>query len=241
MKAAEDDDQIHFGSYANPGTPLPQRPRRAGVLAVRRRNDFARARRPGHLFKHGCVMLTVFLAFTVPRHAAARSGAPAKPLVVTLEYDVPETCPQVGEFKAIVVKRLGRDPFVEEALDRVSVVVFPTDDALTGKLVWRESAVSHAGEQTFPSKTSHCAEVIGAIGFALALQIQLLETDGTRAQESDGKTSELGSAPSTDTAPRRVPRSRERQVQQAVPEQRSLPPQVSAGAGAAVVSGITSR
>ncbi|MEO7033455.1 MAG: hypothetical protein ABI548_06255 [Polyangiaceae bacterium] len=186
-------------------------------------------------------MLTVLLAVAGPRHAAAHSGDPAKPLVVTLEYDAPETCPQVGEFKAIVVKRLGRDPFVEQAPDRVSVVVWPTDDALTGKLVWRESAVNRAGEQTFPSKTSHCAEVIGAIGFALALQIQLLEMDGSGAHESDSRTSELGSVPSTDTAPRRTPRSRESLVQHAVPEQRTLPPTFSAGAGAAVVNGITSR
>ncbi|MEO8900401.1 MAG: hypothetical protein ABI488_02210 [Polyangiaceae bacterium] len=187
------------------------------------------------------VLLAVFLAVAGPRPAAARSGAPAKPLVVTLEYDAPETCPQVGEFKAIVVKRLGRDPFVEEAPDRVSVVVWPTDDALTAKLIWRESALNRAGEHTFPSRTNHCAEVIGAIGFALALQIQLLEMDGAAAQAPDGRTSELGSTPSAATAPRRMPRSPEPPVQHALPEQRRLPPRVSVGVGAAIVSGISSR
>jgi hypothetical protein len=117
------------------------------------------------------------LVVGAPGYARAQGSDAEKPLSVTLEYDVPDTCPDEQEFRTIVTKRLGRDPFVEGASNRVLVLVSPADNTISGELVWRDNAGSSTGKQNFPSRTNHCAQVIAAMGFALAVQIQLLEIE----------------------------------------------------------------
>jgi hypothetical protein len=122
--------------------------------------------------------VTVAVCLVGPvRSARAQGVATTPPLSVTLEYDVPSTCPNEREFRSIVSQRLGRDPFVEAAANRVFVLVSPADERISGELVWRDNAGNSRGAQHFPSRTNHCAQVIQAMGFALAVQIQLLETE----------------------------------------------------------------
>jgi hypothetical protein len=121
--------------------------------------------------------LAAVLVVGAPGYARAQGADADKPLSVTLEYDVPDTCPDAQEFRTIVTKRLGRDPFVEGAPNRVLVLVSPADNTISGELVWRDNAGKSTGKQSFPSRTNHCAQVIAAMGFALAVQIQLLEVE----------------------------------------------------------------
>jgi hypothetical protein len=73
-----------------------------------------------------------------------------------------------------VIARLGYDPFVESAPEHVLVRIEPQDRALDGRIEWRDASGKWAGEQTFPSVTTDCPRLVRTMGFALAVQIQLL-------------------------------------------------------------------
>ena len=111
------------------------------------------------------------------REARAQSTPVDQRLFVALSYEAVDSCPSESDFRAIVRSRLGRDPFVDSARARVSAVVSSEAGQINGKLVWRDESGSATGEQDFPSKTNRCAQVVAAMGFALAVQIQLLEVD----------------------------------------------------------------
>lgn len=106
--------------------------------------------------------------------AAAQSETEARPFAIALRYAAVGGCPGPKNFQAIVTKRLGYDPFSENVGARVFVFVAPVDATLEGHVVWHDSAGIWAGDQTFPSKTANCSELVVAMGFAVALQIQLL-------------------------------------------------------------------
>jgi hypothetical protein len=69
---------------------------------------------------------------------------------------------------------LGYHPFRSDAPDRVIVRIESAGRALEGRLEWRDATGAAIGEQAFPSRSGDCAELIRAMGFALALQIQLM-------------------------------------------------------------------
>jgi hypothetical protein len=181
--------------------------------------------------------LVAVLVVGAPQYACAQSADAEKPLSVTLEYDALNTCPDAREFRAAVTKRLGRDPFVEGSPNRVLVLVSPAGDTLSGELVWRDNAGNSTGKQNFPSRTNHCAQVIAAIGFALAVQIQLLETEdegglkpssqGSPAAESTPSTAII--APELPSVEREAPAVI---VQRPTPHGRA--PMLSIGGGGAV-------
>jgi hypothetical protein len=178
-----------------------------------------------------------------PRYAAAQSADADTPLAIALEYEVPSTCPDAHEFRTAVAKRLGRDPFVEGAPNRVLVLV-SSADTISGELVWRDNAGNTTGKQSFPSRTNHCSPIIEAMGFALAVQIQLLEVDdvGTPKPSSQG-------APVPDSTPSKTNiaagRPRLQREAPAVIAGSSKPygaaPMLSVGGGGAVDVGMASR
>jgi hypothetical protein len=120
----------------------------------------------------------------------------AEAFEVTLEYEAAAGCPDAAGFKAGVVARLGYDPFRDAAPDKVLVRIAAGDGALDGRIEWRDRAGNWAGDQSFPMVTTDCARLARAIGFALAVQIQLL----ARATA----TSPAGGAP-VQTAPAEAP------------------------------------
>lgn len=93
-------------------------------------------------------------------------------LTVALDYAAASTCPEVGEFKAIVVGRLGYDAFREDASDRVLVHIEARDHAFEGRIEWRNVDGKWVGDRTFPSRSDDCGGLARAVAFALALQIQ---------------------------------------------------------------------
>jgi hypothetical protein len=117
----------------------------------------------------------------------AEREACAAAVTVTLEYRAGAGCPDVAEFRAVVIARLGRDPFSEDAPDHVLAQITPRMHALDGQLEWRDVSGRWAGEQIFPLVTTDCVRLTRTMGFALAVQIQLL-ADTRATSEPDGAT-----------------------------------------------------
>ena len=117
--------------------------------------------------------------------------------------------------------------------------------ALEGRLEWRDATGAAIGEQAFPSRSGDCAELTRAMGFALALQIQLMAatvgenrpaptpraTDGARRSSRGGAAADGASAGGP--APERGP---ERQIRRVT----ASGPAVLVGVGAAAGLGVTS-
>ena len=108
--------------------------------------------------------------FGAGRQAEARTAVVA----AQLDYTAVPGCPPVDDFEAVVNERLGYPAFRADAPDRVIVRIESAGRALEGRLEWRDATGAAIGEQVFPSRTGDCAELTRAMGFALALQIQLM-------------------------------------------------------------------
>jgi hypothetical protein len=100
--------------------------------------------------------------------------ASAAPLTVTLEYASSAGCPDAADFKAVVIARLGYDPFTDGASDHVLVDIQRRGSAIDGRIEWRDFSGRWTGDQSFPSVSTDCPRLVRAMGFALAVQIQLL-------------------------------------------------------------------
>jgi hypothetical protein len=110
--------------------------------------------------------------------APAERPARAASFTVALQYAAAPGCPDVTDFKAMVITRLGYDPFTDSAPDHVVVRIAPRDGSLDGRIEWRDSAGKWAGDQSFPLVSTDCLRLARAMGFALAVQIQLLAKTG---------------------------------------------------------------
>ena len=101
--------------------------------------------------------------------------------------------------------------------DRVTVRIDPAGKTLEGRLEWRDPSEAVIGEQSFPSRTGDCDELTRAMGFALALQVQLMAAtvEETRAPRPPPAT--LAPAPSVVFSPP----SPTTQIETAEPERRA--------------------
>jgi hypothetical protein len=113
--------------------------------------------------------LTLVIA-AAPRAVEARSVV----IAAQLDYQAAPGCPTAEDFEAIVTQRLGYATFHAGAPNVVLVRIESGGRTLEGHLEWRSETGGAIGEQTFPSRTGDCAELARAMGFALALQIQLM-------------------------------------------------------------------
>jgi hypothetical protein len=105
-------------------------------------------------------------------------------LEAQLEYSAAPGCPGAREFQAVVTGRLGYSPFRADARDRVTVRIEAAGHTLEGRLEWKGDAGGLIGEHAFPSRSRDCGELARAMGFALALQIQLMATTGAESRAS---------------------------------------------------------
>jgi hypothetical protein len=137
-----------------------------------------------HRLLHSAVLVLAVVG--APRAARARTAVVA----TRLEYVAAPGCPSVTRFEAVVIGRLGYDPFRADAPDRVSVRIESSGKALEGRLEWRDPSEAVIGEQSFPSRTGDCDELTRAMGFALALQVQLMAAtaEETRAPPTRATT-----------------------------------------------------
>lgn len=119
-----------------------------------------------HRFVHAIAAAAVLLP--------SASHAGNAPLAVALDYAVPAGCPDESEFKSIVVGRLGYGAFRDDVPERALVHVAPHGKTFEGRIEWQDAAGQWQGERTFPSRSGDCGQLVRAMAFALALQIQLL-------------------------------------------------------------------
>jgi hypothetical protein len=187
------------------------------------------------------VLVVVLVVGGRSREARARTAVVA----AQLDYVAAPGCPGATRFKAVVIGRLGYDAFRADASDRVDVHIEAAGRALEGRLEWHDASGAVIGEQSFPSRTGDCDELTRAMGFALALQIQLMAaTMGeTRAPPAPAPV-----APPTATAPAPPPPinpSPTTQVETAEsrtsgPDDSQHGPAVLIGAGASAGFGLAS-
>jgi hypothetical protein len=166
-----------------------------------------------------------------------------------IEYVAPPSCPGSDDFRAIVVGRLGFDPFVEDAPDHVLVSIEQGQRDFNGSLVWRDETGQWVGDRAFPAHTSDCAELVRAMGFALAVQINLLAAGKPRDVQHDARPEPAGAKPAdseADAGPTRpsvtpaAPPAADAGVPRGSPASTTGPPWVFAlGAGGAVGIGMS--
>jgi len=144
------------------------------------------------------------IALALAAVATPRAGHTRTVSVATrLDYAAAAGCPTGGAFQSIVTARLGYDAFRADAPDLVIVRIQPAGRTLEGRLEWQDADGASIGEQTFPSRTGDCAEIARAMGFALALQIQLRAATIGESKSAAPPTPpvEVAKAPAASTAP----------------------------------------
>jgi hypothetical protein len=179
---------------------------------------------------------------------ASREGrARTADIATQLEYDAAPGCPTVDTFEVIVSGRLGYNPFREEAPDRVVVQIQTSGRALEGRLEWRNASGGSIGEQTFPSRSGDCGELTRAMGFALALQIQLMavtvtETRASRSAALPAMTAATETrAPLPSAAPAPTVQVESASPGSTEPSPRLRGPSVLLGAGVSAGLGVSSE
>lgn len=117
-------------------------------------------------------------------HVARAAPHASEPVFsAAIAYSAPAVCPSAEEFRTIVIGRLGFDPFADAASDHVFVSIEKGTETLDGRLEWRDRDGHWAGDRTFTAHTADCAELARAMGFALAVQINLMATERTPGTE----------------------------------------------------------
>jgi hypothetical protein len=185
----------------------------------------------------------------VPLLGQTEARADTVPLAVAFSYAAVPDCPEASEFKAIVIGRLGYDPFREDAPPHVTVHIASRAPAFEGRIEWRDAEGNWAGDRTFPSRSNDCRELARAMAFALALQIQL--SASTRAPPGSittppaetGRTVEAQAPP---PAPPATPEAPSKQPDVPAPHQAAAAPDrgprsvLAVGAGVSLGFGVSS-
>ncbi len=177
--------------------------------------------------------------------AAVEDRARAAEVMVSLEYVAGPSCPNVDEFRTVVVARLGRDPFNDSAANHVLVRIAPREGALDGRIEWRDASGKWVGDQSFPLVTVDCLRLVRSMGFALAVQIQLLEK--TNAEPAATARSEMPTPnvtpapkPAGPPAPPSLPSTEPPMAPVRTHPVRSPGPLLTVGAGPSVGFGMSS-
>jgi len=175
--------------------------------------------------------------FALAAFGAARANA--ADIAAQLDYVSTPDCPASADFEEIVAEHLGYSPFQGGAPQRVIIRIASSGRGLEGLIQWRNEAGGWAGDRTFPSRSTDCVELVRAMGFAVALQFQLLAAAQPRSQQTarsaaaDPAPAEVAAAPTLSVSPAATD-SR----QQAAGRGRSAPV-FTAGAGAAAAVGLS--
>jgi len=122
------------------------------------------------------ILVACAVVLGAPGLARARPSSAEGIFSASIEYVAPSSCPSSADFKAVVVERLSFDPFSADAPEHVLVLITEGPRALEGRLEWRNENGEWTGDQAFPAHTNDCAALVRAMGFALAVQINLLTT-----------------------------------------------------------------
>jgi hypothetical protein len=108
---------------------------------------------------------------------AMPSRAQCGEITAQLDYQAATGCPLASELEALVVRRLGRDPFRSDATESVVVRIELSGSELVGRFEWKDASGRWLGDRVFSSRSKDCHELVRVMGFTLALQFQLMATD----------------------------------------------------------------
>jgi hypothetical protein len=136
----------------------------------------------------------------------ATSRALAAPvLFVDLKYEVDPAlhgCPSADDFRNMVVQQLGYDPYLADATLHVVVRAQTTERGIEGSIDWNAPMQKRVGERRFTSRSRDCQELIVAMGFVVAVEIQLLATDlGTEPDSAPQAANAATSNPHAEAEP----------------------------------------
>lgn len=123
--------------------------------------------------KSGRPALLLIVATCVTLLTSIEARAANGIAAVTLNYSAAEGCPSSDDFKAIVDERLGTEAFAENSPTHVAVRISSRGASLEGNMEWLDSDGNWAGERTFPAQRRDCEDLVRAMAFTLALQLQL--------------------------------------------------------------------
>ena len=121
-----------------------------------------------------------------PSEAQAEAAA----FAITLEYTAAPGCPDVAEFEAMLIARVGHDPFSERAQRHVDLRITSQGATLAGRTEWRDASGKWAGDQTFRMASRDCLRLTRTMALALAVQLQLLADTGRGAESGAVATPE---------------------------------------------------
>jgi hypothetical protein len=147
--------------------------------------------------------LSLAAATSIEMLAPAELQASVAPMPVTVEYSAVAGCPDVAYFKSIVVERLGADVFSDNAPVRVIILVTSQGQTFEGKIEWLDAKGNWEGDRTFPAHSTDCEDLVRAMAFTLALQLQLSATGG----EHSGNSAPLAPSSTATVAPSSTPQS----------------------------------
>jgi hypothetical protein len=111
---------------------------------------------------------------------ASRVAVAEPRLFVKLEYESDPSlsgCPSAADFAALVTKQLSYDPFRAESNHRVVARAEPSGDGLRGFVRWYDATGAERGERELRANDRDCAAFARAMGFAIAVQVQLMNTE----------------------------------------------------------------
>ena len=83
-------------------------------------------------------------------------------------------CPTAEEFRQVVVRQLGHDPFRDDAARRMVVRFFAAGSRMAARIEWRDAGDQWEGERAFASRNDDCTHLARAVAFAAAIQIRLM-------------------------------------------------------------------
>ena len=118
--------------------------------------------------------------------AASRALA-APVLFVDLKYAIDPAlkgCPSAGDFRNMVSQQLGYDPHRAEAPIHVVVSAEAVERGIEGAIHWDAPTQERVRERRLTSRSRDCRELIVAMGFVVAVQIQVLATELTAGPAS---------------------------------------------------------
>ncbi|MBN1607831.1 MAG: hypothetical protein JW940_14430 [Polyangiaceae bacterium] len=153
--------------------------------------------------------LVAFAAIVAGGSPVARAADEETTFQVRLSYQVDSSlrgCWDEAEFRRRIARRLGYDPFRQNASVDVSVQVVGPQSAIGGQVEWRNAKGEGMGERRFVGKDDDCAKLLAEMGFAVGLQIELLRriASGEFTSEPSGPASG-STAPSPPAAAARPP------------------------------------
>jgi hypothetical protein len=125
-------------------------------------------------------------------------------LSVVLAYDVDAAlhgCPSESEFRDSIIKQLGYDPFRTEAAHHVVAEVKDSEGGVEGRIAWTDAVGNKEGERHLVSTRRDCGEFIRGMTFAIAVQIQILNSSGT-ASPTGAITTPAAEAPVATAIPK---------------------------------------